>query len=157
MDWWSFCRPPSSFFSLNGFLALIQDNVGPLAAKLLPGIDNPYLGTALASLAILGVCFAVGIMVRTQIGKWLHTGLEQILMKRIPGYMLIKETVSQFLGAKKTPFSTVALVRLFDNDTLVTCFVTDEYPGRLYGLYAHRSQSDLRQYLPRQIRAGGDH
>ncbi len=117
------------FFFFKWVLALIQDNVGPLAAKLLPGIDNPYLGTALASLAILGVCFAVGIMVRTQIGKWLHTGLEQILMKRIPGYMLIKETVSQFLGAKKTPFSTVALVRLFDNDTLVTCFVTDEYPG----------------------------
>ena len=116
------------FFFFKWILALIQNNVGPLAKKMFPTIDNAYLGTVLASLAILGICFSVGIVVRTQIGKWLHTGLEQTLMKRIPGYMLIKETVAQFLGAQKMPFSTVALVRLFDNDTLITCFVTDEHP-----------------------------
>lgn len=83
----------------------------------------------LALLLILAVCFVIGLIIRTQLGKWLHSGLETSLMKRIPGYSLIKETVAQFLGTKKSPFSTVALVRLFDNETLVTGFVTDEHPG----------------------------
>ena len=48
-------------------------------------------------------------------------------------YNLVKETVQQFLGAKKSPFSKVATVRLFGNETEMTAFVTDEHPdGRIF-------------------------
>lgn len=110
---------------------LIQSVTKPIANKFFPGTVGQhwgqYWGAALVLLLLLGLCFVVGLVVRTQLGKWLHGLLETSLMKRIPGYTLIKETVAQFLGAKKSPFSSVALVQLFGNETMVTAFVTDEH------------------------------
>jgi len=34
----------------------------------------------------------------------------------------------QFPGKKKFPFSSIVLVRTYDNETLMTGFITDEYP-----------------------------
>jgi len=68
-----------------------------------------------------------GFLVRTKPGKWLHLFLESRLLMRAAGYSLIQETVQQFLGAKKSPFSSVALVRIFGNETLVSAFITDEH------------------------------
>lgn len=76
---------------------------------------------------IIAACFAIGILVRTRLGKWLFHTLETYILKKAPGYSLIKETVFQFLGTKKSPFSSVALVRLYGNDTLVSAFVTDTH------------------------------
>jgi len=39
-----------------------------------------------------------------------------------------KPTVIQFLGKKKFPFSSVVLVETYDNETLMTGFIRDEYP-----------------------------
>jgi len=39
-----------------------------------------------------------------------------------------KEAVMQFPGKKKFPFSSIVLVRTYDNETLMTGFITDEYP-----------------------------
>ncbi len=64
---------------------------------------------------------------RTRLGKWLYSVLESMVFLKVPGYSLIKETVSQFLGKKKSPFSSVALVQIFGNETLVSAFITDEH------------------------------
>jgi uncharacterized membrane protein len=40
---------------------------------------------------------------------------------------MVKETVNQFLGKKESPFSSVALVQIFENDTKVTGFITDRH------------------------------
>jgi len=78
-------------------------------------------------LFIVLACFLIGLLVRTRAGAWFHGIVEERLLKAFPGYNLIKETVLQFLGAKRSPFSTVALVRLFDSSTRVTAFVTDTH------------------------------
>ena len=52
---------------------------------------------------------------------------ESRIFLKIPGYSLIKETVSQFFGNKKSPFSSVALVQIFGNETLASAFITDEH------------------------------
>ena len=82
-----------------------------------------------ANIAVLGfilfLCFFIGFLVKTKLGKELHTLFEKLL-KYAPFYRIIKETVSQFIGNKKSPFSSVAMVDLFGNGTLVTAFVTDE-------------------------------
>ena len=77
---------------------------------------------------ILFACFFVGIAVRTRLGIFIQESLEAYILKFAPGYSIIKETVMQFLGKKKFPFSPVVLVRPFENDTLMTGFVTDEHP-----------------------------
>jgi uncharacterized membrane protein len=76
---------------------------------------------------ILFLCFILGTIVKTKIGKFLYTSIETAFLAKIPGYTLVKETVLQFLGDKKSPFSSVALVNIFGNDTMVTAFITDEH------------------------------
>jgi uncharacterized membrane protein len=89
----------------------------------LQGIVADILVVAL----LIAVCFSVGAIVRTKLGKWLYLFVESNVFLRVPGYSLIKETVFQFLGNKKSPFSSVALVQIFGNETLVSGFITDEH------------------------------
>lgn len=84
---------------------------------------------------ILLVCFLVGIFVRTRLGTLIYHSLEERVLKAAPGYSLIKETVIQFLGKKKTPFSSVALARIFANETLVSAFITDHHADGSYTVF----------------------
>lgn len=84
-----------------------------------------FAASFISILIIIIICFVIGTIVKTSIGKRLHILIDTILYK-IPGYNIIKETIEQFLNKDKAkPFSKVALVRVFDNDTLMTAFVTD--------------------------------
>jgi len=76
---------------------------------------------------ILTICFIVGIVVKTKVGRFVHENLENRILAVAPGYKMIKETVMQFLGKKQTPFASVALVQVFENETLMTAFVTDTH------------------------------
>jgi len=77
--------------------------------------------------ALILLCFMVGMVLRTRLGKWVYSLLETKLLKKAPGYSIIKETVAQFIGNKKSPFSATALVQIFGNDTMVSAFITDEH------------------------------
>ena len=41
----------------------------------------------------------------------------------------------QFIGRKQSPFSKVALVQLFENQTKATAFVTDEHPDGSFTVF----------------------
>ena len=115
-------------FALKWIYSLVSGVISPLADKF--SVATGYravLVDAMVVVIILMVCFLVGAFVRTKLGKIIYHHLESGVLKRAPGYSLIKETVSQFLGARKSPFSSVALAQIFGNDTLVTCFVTDTH------------------------------
>ena len=53
--------------------------------------------------------------------------LEAKVLLKAPGYSLIKETVAQFVGNKKSPFSSVALAQLYGNETMASAFITDAH------------------------------
>ena len=57
----------------------------------------------------------------------MYNAIEKNLLKKFPGYKLIKETVLQLLGNKNSPFSSVVLVNIFENETRVTAFITEEH------------------------------
>jgi uncharacterized membrane protein len=84
---------------------------------------------------ILLACFLVGIVVKTKLGRFIQKNLEEHILKFAPGYSIIKQTVMQFLGKEKFPFSSVVLVRAYENDTLMTGFVTDEHPDGHYSVF----------------------
>lgn len=94
-----------------------------------------YLADFTALAVIVIVCFAVGVLVRTKAGTYIYHNIEHRILKAAPGYSLIKETIMQFLGSKKSPFSKVALVQIFANETLVSAFVTDEHPDGSYTVF----------------------
>jgi uncharacterized membrane protein len=84
---------------------------------------------------ILTVCFFIGVVVKTKVGQFIYENLEKRILSFAPGYSMIKETVMQFLGKKRIPFSSVALVQVFENDTLMTAFITDHHADDSYTVF----------------------
>ena len=111
---------------------LIGSLGGPLAAseKL-----RDYTADVVVIIVLIVACFFLGLFVRTRFGRWLYLLVESNILLKAPGYSLIKETVAQFVGNKKSPFSSVALVQIFGNETMVSAFVTDEHPDGSFTVF----------------------
>ncbi len=93
------------------------------------------LADFLGLLVIVLLCFVVGVVVRTGVGRIVHSLIEEKFLKIAPGYNLIKETVLQILGGKKHFFSKVALVDIGGSGVLMTAFVTDEHQDGSYTVF----------------------
>lgn len=116
-------------FALKWIFEFILSIIRPLTNM----IDTETLWQeALANVIVIGiillVCFLVGAVVRTRLGAMLYGAFESRVLKTLPGYKMIKETVAHLVGSKKSPFSHPALVQVFGNETLVSAFVTERYP-----------------------------
>jgi uncharacterized membrane protein len=116
-------------FLFNWLYIKITDLIQPLTTLVIQSeLPIPeFAADILVIFMIIGICFFLGLLVRTGIGHFIHEKLEKPLTRFAPGYSLIKETVAQFLGKKKSPFSQVAIVELFETSTLATAFVTEEH------------------------------
>ena len=115
-------------FALTWLFGFVTDLIQPLTDVIVAQAEIKELLADLIVVAIvLAICFFVGLLVRTRLGVWFFHRLDEELLLNIPGYKMIKETVQQFLGNKASPFSSVALVNIYGNETLMTAFVTDEH------------------------------
>lgn len=108
---------------------LVTGLIEPLTRLLISDSQiNEKAAEILVIILIVMTCFFVGVLVRTQLGGFLYRFLETRILKLAPGYSMIKETVLQIFGSRKdSPFSSVALVQVFGNTTLMTAFVTDKH------------------------------
>lgn len=115
-------------FVIIWLVGLVGDAIAPMTKTLVSGADMRYAVAVVVTLTgLLAGCFALGLVVRTSLGGWLFGAVEKRTLKKIPGYSLVKDTVGQLIGGSKSPFSTVALVQIFGNETLVSAFVTDTH------------------------------
>jgi uncharacterized membrane protein len=96
--------------------------------------NRPVATLIVLSVIILG-CFFFGLFVRTKLGLMIFSGFEKSLLSKAPGYKMIKETVNQLLGKKSSPFSSVALVNIYGNDTLMTAFITDRHDNGMVTVF----------------------
>lgn len=114
---------------LLGVLAWIFKTIQALIEPITSRIEDlsPLLADILVIFLIIAACFVIGVFVRTRLGKFVYSLIETNLLAKAPGYSLVKETVFQFLGNKKSPFSSVALAQIFGNETMVSAFVTDTH------------------------------
>ncbi|HIE65069.1 MAG TPA: DUF502 domain-containing protein [Nitrospiria bacterium] len=121
------------FKSIFGF---VTDIIHPLTNLVMAQSEVQRILADIVVLAvILAGCFFVGLFVQTSLGTWLYDILEERLLKKAPGYTLVKETVIQFIGKNKSPFSSVALVQIFGNETLVSAFITDTHTDGSYTVF----------------------
>lgn len=79
---------------------------------------------------VITAFFMIGLVVQTSFGSRMFTRLEEQWLMRLPFYSVLRETVQQFFGAKKMPFSQVVLVDVFNNGMLMTGFVADDEVGK---------------------------
>ena len=114
----------------------VTDLIQPITDLLLDYYTLPEIfADFLVMLTILAICFMVGILVKTRVGNFIHRGLENRILAIAPGYTMIKETVMQFFGQSKSPFSSVAMVRVSENDTLMTGFITEYHKNGTYTVF----------------------
>ena len=115
-------------FIMSWVFGIVRSAIAPLTNALLERTALPEIvADLIVVLALVILCFVVGMILRTRIGKWIYFFLDAKLLSKAPGYGIIKETVAQFIGKKKSPFSATALVHIFGNDTMVSAFITDEH------------------------------
>jgi len=124
-------------YALVWIFNLIHKAIAPLTKIVMAKSPGQAI---LADVIVIGllvlVCFLVGMFVRTRLGRWTYALIESRLLRRAPGYSMIKETVSQFLDKdRQSPFSSVALARIFESDTLVSVFVTDKHADGSYTVF----------------------
>ena len=106
---------------------LINNNIEPIAHLITLGFGLSDLLAKLTTLAlIIAICFLIGLVVETRIGSFFRNVIEKELLMRFPGYITVKDLVGHFADSQQTTFSSVALVRPYGNDTLVTAFITDD-------------------------------
>jgi uncharacterized membrane protein len=84
-------------------------------------------------LIIVGAFFLIGLIVRTRLGKRIHDGVERRLLSQIPFYPTIRNTVRQFIGQKKMPFSRVVIANVLG--ARMTGFITDERVDGTYTIF----------------------
>jgi uncharacterized membrane protein len=79
---------------------------------------------------IIIICFFVGLIIKTRAGIYIHRQIENWILKIVPSYNLFRNTIKQFFGQEKNPFSRVVLVQAFgsESSSLMTGFITDEQP-----------------------------
>ncbi len=107
---------------------IVTGAVQPLTYMVLKYFRLPEIvADIFVIVTILMTCFFIGIFIKTRIGNFTYGLIEKKIFAVAPGYGMIKEIVMQILGRNKSAFSRVALVKLFNNDTLVTTFITDEH------------------------------
>lgn len=117
-------------FVLNWFYEFLIENISPITKVLIQTTRvNEVVAAVIAVTVILLLFFLVGLLVQTRLGKFFFEMFEERVLKRIPIYRIIKETVIQLFGGEKMIFKGVALVRPFQNETIITAFITDESPN----------------------------
>ena len=119
-------------FAFKWLFGVVADAIRPLTNLVVDNLTLPdryeeLIATVIVLSVIILGCFLVGLFIKTRIGRWIYDGFESSLLSKAPGYKMVKETVNQFLGKKESPFSSVALVQIFENDTKVTAFITDKH------------------------------
>lgn len=121
--------------TFNWLFGMIKSAIKPLTDQLVERQMGEMLAVVIVLAIILAICFFVGVIVRTQFGRFIHETVEGKLLRIVPGYNVIKETVLQFLGDKPSPFASVALVRIFGNETMVTAFVTEKHANGWFTVF----------------------
>jgi uncharacterized membrane protein len=123
-------------FILNWMIELVVDIIEPMTLIVISTSKLNYILASLISVFIIFfVFFIVGLLVRTRIGSFSYNFFEENLLKRMPFYKVIKETIIQLFGTQKNLFKSAALVDLFGTGNLVTAFITDEHDNGMYTVF----------------------
>ena len=147
-------------FFIQWLFNFVTDLLAPLTRALINQYALPELTADLLAIASMVVlCFLVGSLVQTGIGKWLHRHFDDYLVKLAPGYRMIKDIINQFFGSKDdSPFAqgVVARARIYGpaSDAEVTALITSRHPDGRYTVFVPTGPnptSGMMFHLPAEL------
>jgi len=102
--------------------------------------EHTLIGHFITLSFVLSVCFFVGLIVKTAVGRWIQQWFDDVLVNHVPGYKAVKELVGQLLGNDKSGSlmkGEVALVYLFGRNipTTTTAIVTSHHNNGYVTIY----------------------
>ncbi len=110
--------------------------VAPISFMLDSGSEEPHWSINFLSIGILVLfIFIIGALIRNKVGRSYFSNFEKKYLTKVPLYSLIHQTVYQFVGLKKLPFSEVVLIDPYKTGTLMTGFITDKINEDLYTVF----------------------
>lgn len=113
-------------------IAIIQPITGLLIRQ---ANYQKILADVIAIVIVLSLCFLFGILVKTKFGRAIQDYLDNRVSKMVPGYSMIKTTVTQLFSREKFLFSSAALVEVMGMDMLMTGFIADEHEDGRYTVF----------------------
>ena len=122
------------FKAIKGALAVLQ----PIA-KLVPQRFLHHDVVALCLLVL--ICFGVGLLIRTELGKRFGDWLEQHLLGRLPGFSIIRGMIGQFAGKEDEQSFQPALVEL--EEALVPAFIIEKHADGQFTVFVSYSPTPM--------------
>ncbi|MBD3629996.1 DUF502 domain-containing protein [Cyclobacterium sp.] len=123
-------------FLLSIIFKFVFNLVSPISALLDNGSESPTLIiNILALLILIAIIFVIGLILNNGRSKRMFKVFEYRYLLQIPLYSTIQETIAQFTGLKKMPFSQVVLVDAFNTGVLLTGFVTESVSEQIYTIF----------------------
>ena len=137
-----------SIFLFKWFFDFVIQLIHPLTRLLVARAQFQVIfANAMVIGIILSACFFIGVILKTKIGQFIHENIDRRLSKIIPGYGIIQSTITQLFNREKPPFSSVALIQAFENDTLMTALVTDEHADGSYTVFVPCGPNPTTGYI----------
>lgn len=114
-------------FVLGQLLLALLSVVNTALAWLGIGINDALLMSAIALLALVGLCFVTGLVIRTRAGDALKRWFGRNVAKRIPMYGALASLTRRFVGIDGEQFSPVE-VDIYDSDARAMGFLVESLP-----------------------------
>jgi uncharacterized membrane protein len=108
-------------------------------AKLVPQRFVHHDVIALCLLVL--ICFGVGLLIRTELGKGIGDWLEQHLLGRLPGFSIIRGMLRRFAGDKDEQSFQPALVEI--EEALVPAFIIEKHTDGQFTVFVSSSPTPM--------------
>jgi len=123
-------------FLLSIIFKLLFNIIAPFSALIDQNPENhTWFVNLLALFILVFFIFIFGLLLRNRKGQFYFDQFEKRYLIQIPLYSSIKETVNQFSGIKKMPFSQAVLVDPYGTGVLLTGFVTEAVTDDLFTVF----------------------
>lgn len=123
-------------FLLSIIFKFVFNLVSPISALLDKNADeHKFLINVLALLILVTFIFIIGFIMRSARSIKTFKSFEDRYLLKIPLYSTLQETIAQFSGLKKMPFSQVVLVDAYNTGVLLTGFITEKAGDGIYTVF----------------------
>jgi uncharacterized membrane protein len=100
----------------------LQIFVKPVSTHLPEGVRHPLI---MASLLLITVCFVIGALIRTAVGRQVKQAIEHKVLERLPGYTTLRNVAEQIGELESRHGFRPALVEI--EDALAIGFIVEEH------------------------------
>lgn len=110
-------------------------------------IEEQWLMDLISFGILIAILLFIGFLVRHRIAYSELLRIETRILSRVPFYAMVRETVSQFTGLKKMPFSEAVLVDPFGTGCLMTGFLVGTSSDEHFTVFVPTAPNPTNGYV----------